>query len=248
MQLQRRIRQLSRVLSFNDSIRLATKQRHQGEISVRIQEIKRDVTLRTGTSDIECFEKVFLYNEYSLPFPWKTTTIVDAGANIGMATLYFAHAFPQASIVAVEPELSNYKALERNCSGMRQVQTVNAALWPVKCDLTIKDQAAEKWSFSVKETYLPEGQSTRIPAITVPELMERCKFSKIDILKLDIESAEKELFASNSELWLKHVGLIVIELHDRYLPGCAREFYRAIQGFPFAQEVRGENIFVKLNS
>jgi hypothetical protein len=41
----------------------------------------------------------------------------------------------------------------------------------------------------------------------------------IDILKIDIESAELELFKSRSEYWLDRVDMIIIETHDRFRPG-----------------------------
>ena len=83
-------------------------------------------------------------------------------------------------------------------------------------------------------------------AVTIPGILREMDAARIDILKLDIEGAEYELFKTGAESWLGAIRQIVIELHDRYRPGCSQVFYAAIGRFPFAQEIRGENIFIKL--
>lgn len=50
----------------------------------------------------------------------------------------------------------------------------------------------------------------------------------IDILKMDIEGAEKEIFSLGDLGWLKSVRVIMIELHDKHFAGCAESFYRAL--------------------
>jgi hypothetical protein len=64
---------------------------------------------------------------------------------------------------------------------------------------------------------------------------------------MDIEGAEKEVFSSDPRRWLTRVGIIVIELHDRFVPGAARSFYRAIQEHEFTQAILGEMVMVHLN-
>ena len=39
---------------------------------------------------------------------------IDAGANIGLTSIYFANKFPNAKIVALEPEIDNYIILQKN--------------------------------------------------------------------------------------------------------------------------------------
>jgi hypothetical protein len=52
----------------------------------------------------------------------------------------------------------------------------------------------------------------------------------IDILKVDIEGAEKEIF-SGSPSWINHVGVLIVELHDRLKAGCSRSFFNATNSF-----------------
>ncbi len=162
-----------------------------------------------------------------------------------MATLYFAHQFPNARIVAIEPETSNFLLLKRNCGGLGNVTLVNAALWPVKRDLVLGDANAEKWMFSVVEADRAALDKPKVQSVTIPEILERIGESHIDLLKIDIEGAEKELFSVEPEGWLREVDILVIELHDRYREGCAQAFYSAVTKYQFSQEVKGENIFIR---
>jgi FkbM family methyltransferase len=242
----RRIKAFCRVTSLDGAVRLARGEGKDREIQVHLRPTGRPVVLRGATSDITCLEKVFVHQDYKSPFPIDPRVIVDAGANIGMATLYFAQEYPKAKIIAIEPEPSNFKILEWNCAGLPNVVLVEGALWRESRALVIQDERAEKWAFSVAESATgAPAHSQQIKAVTIPGLLRDFGIERIDILKLDIEGAERELFAAGAESWLGSVGQIVIELHDRYQSGCARAFYAAVGRAPFAQEVRGENIFIK---
>lgn len=234
-------------LERSSAVRLMLAEGKHVETNVRLRRLARDITLRGGTSDIDCFRKVFVDNEYQLPFDFTPKSIIDAGANIGMATLYFRQEFPEAQIIAIEPEATNANLLRRNTAGLLNIEVIEAALWPTKKELALKDPAAEKWAFSVTEENNGGANSVKVPTVTVPELLDRFGFERLDLLKLDIEGAEKALFGDGAEAWMRRVNVIVIELHDRYLDGCSRQFYRALQPFPFTQEPRGENLFVRTN-
>ena len=66
----------------------------------------------------------------------------------------------------------------------------------------------------------------------------------MDLLKIDIEGAETEVFGDACHRWLGGVSAIVIELHDWFRPGCAAAFYRAVSQYSFVQYQRGENVLV----
>jgi len=195
--------------------------------------------VRTATSDISTFEQVFLHRQYRLLDRLeKPRLIVDAGANIGCASLYFAREYPNAHIVSIEPEDSNFEMLERNTKHLEKLTRIKAALWNKSTYLEIENPRDEKWSIRVRESHTAETQT--IKAITVPEILSMTGAKQIDILKLDIESSEKELFESNYDLWLDRVGVIFVELHDWIRPGCSTSFYRATSRYSFNQFQSGE--------
>jgi len=115
-------------MRIKDALRLTFPYGRTPELKVYLTSLKRHVVLRRGTSDIWCLQNVLLDHEYNTPFPVDPKVIIDAGANIGMATLFFTHKYPRAKIVAIEPEASNFAILSKNCSGLPNVTLTNAAL------------------------------------------------------------------------------------------------------------------------
>jgi FkbM family methyltransferase len=228
-----------------DALKFALREKKTADIKIYLSAIGREITLRGATTDVSCFEKVFIHEEYSSPFDLSPKVIVDAGANVGMATLYFASRYPEARILSIEPESENFKFLKKNCAGLSNVMLMQAALWPVYRRLTISDNGAGQWAYSVTEQNVTDS-TNEVSPITMEDILERLEVSRIDLLKLDIEGSERELFSIDAEAWLGRVEYIVAELHDRYRPGCAKAFYSALATRNFTQEIRGENIFIRL--
>lgn len=242
-----RLRSLHKAVRLRDALKLMYRSNTDQEVDVYLKNVGRHVCIRCGTSDLLCLEKVFIDAEYYSPFILSPETIVDAGANVGMATLYFAYRYPGAKIVALEPASSNFEMLRRNCGDLPNTTLIKAALWPTNSDLMITDPAAEAWMFAVADRSTG-GLGEAVQGITIETILERTGANRIDLLKIDIEGAERELFSESAAKWIDRVDTIVIELHDRYKLGCAEAFYSAVAARTFAQEVKGENIFLTFQS
>src|SRR5262245_59178053 len=99
----------------------AVRRRPAGEL-VRVQVPPlQPLFLRAGTSAILIFRQLFIRRELDFPLPGAPAVIIDAGANIGLASLYFAARFPQARILALEVEPSNFRMLTLNTRDYPQV-------------------------------------------------------------------------------------------------------------------------------
>ncbi|MDR1681209.1 MAG: FkbM family methyltransferase, partial [Prevotellaceae bacterium] len=155
------------------------------------------VYLRKGASDFPIFEEIWVYDCYDTAYGNAPQFIVDAGANIGLATVFYANRFPDAKIIAVEPEATNFALLKKNTASYPNVHLHQAGLWNKTANLKIEDNGYGEWGFMVREA--PEGTPGTIQAISIPELMRQHQCEKIDILKIDIEGSEKELFESDYE-------------------------------------------------
>jgi hypothetical protein len=81
-----------------------------------------------------------------------------------------------------------------------------------------------------------------VPCVGVEELLEELGTDRLDLLKIDIEGGEVEVFDA-ARSWIDRVDVLVAELHDRLRRGCSRAFYTATAGFPH-ETYRGENVFV----
>ena len=72
--------------------------------------------------------------------------------------------------------------------------------------------------------------------------MTKFNIPYIDILKMDIEGAEKEIFEFGYANWIPKVKVMIVELHDRYKEGCSKAFFKTMGEYEFSSRIRGENI------
>ena len=199
---------------------------------VRIPLYSQPFSVRLKTSDVYVFKEVFIDEAYDLSFlHLNPRIIVDAGANVGFSTIFLAHAYPLARIFAVEPEESNFQMLLKNTKFYPNVVPIHAALWPTEKKLQIANPSTEKWAFQVTESTKKPAET--VDALTMDKLFLITKTKNIDLLKLDIEGSEVDLFSENCDNWLGRTNAIIIELHDRFRKGCSRVFYKATDSYNF---------------
>jgi FkbM family methyltransferase len=223
------------------------------EVKVAIPGHSACVLVRPGTTDVSVFNTTYRSKQYDYDLAQPPRVIVDAGAYTGLSAAYFASRYPGATVIAIEPDGTNFDMLVRNTSGLANVHAIRAALWSSSGSVELTDPGAGAWAFRVAETGdsgsarpgLAEVTRNQVPAITISEIMAQYSLSCIDLLKLDIEGSEKEVLASSAP-WIADVRAICIELHDRFKPGCSREFYRAVHDFPIEHQ-RGETVMVMRN-
>lgn len=175
-----------------------------------------DVGVRLGTTDISVLAKVFLEREYEIHLNRKPETIIDAGAYTGLSTVFLAQRFPDATIVALEPDAENHRLLRAHVAGLPNVVAIRAALWPSNQCVRLHDPGSGAWGYRVAAGTTAGDE---VEGITVDEVMRRFGLRRIGLLKMDVEGTEAEIFR-HAEPWLDHVDAIVIELHDEIVPGC----------------------------
>jgi len=186
---------------------------------------------RHGTSDILVIRNILYNEEYACVGREKEPhLIIDCGANIGCASLYFLHKYPQAHLIAIEPDEENYSLCLKNLEPFAdRVTLVKAAIWPLDTGLRIVRGTYRdglEWSHQVR--VCSEGESPDIEAVSFSTLLKNHHDKPIDILKIDIERAERNLFLLHYEQWLCRVKVLVVELHDEE---CERIFLRAVANY-----------------
>lgn len=188
--------------------------------------------LRRGTTDKNVFREIFLFKTYNITILQKPKIIIDAGANIGLSTLYFRRLFPEAKIFAIEPDESNFESLLKNIKSKHNIIPIRSALWHSNKILKIKNKEERKWAIEVEEC--DENHLDSFRAISIKSLMETHNIEVIDFLKLDIEGAERELFSEHVDQWLPKTKVLMIELHDWMKDGCSKSFFSAISRYNFS--------------
>lgn len=211
-------------------------------------EFKTPVFLRTNSSDIDAFYQVLFNLAYKFPIKEEPKVIIDLGANVGFTSIYFLNKFPKSKIIAVEPDNSNYKMLKMNTENYSNFFSYNKGIWNKPSYLEIKDNGLGSWGLSVHESISKSEDS--IETITLNQIIENHSLRQIDILKIDIEGSEIELFSSNFEMWLPLTKIIVIELHDWMREGCSKQFFTTLVKYNFELSHKGENLicYMKTNA
>ncbi|WP_024343119.1 FkbM family methyltransferase [Bradyrhizobium japonicum] len=208
------------------------------------------IHVRAGESDTAAIRGVFGARQYELGLPelkrrvndrydaiirsGEVPVIVDAGANIGAASLWFKANYPRSAVVAVEPEPGNFGVLSRNASLAQSIFPIQAAIGSEPGFVTI--QAGDLgWATRV------ERASTGLPIITMQQAFASVPRGTPFIAKIDIEGFEQELFSKNTE-WLADLAVVHIEPHDWMVPGkgTSLSFQKAIANFDFELFLAGE--------
>lgn len=190
-------------------------------VSVKPPGARYPATVRRGTVDVGVWDEVFISGEYAAPSTASAPPeyIIDAGANIGLTSIFYAIAFPEATIIAIEPAEENWDLLQSNARAYPQIKPTLAALWPTTTRVNIANPTDASVSFFCSET---TGDGT-VQTVTVPGLMQRHDMPHVDILKVDVEGAEKAIFSAAAP-WIGKVRRFAIEFHDRKVPGCRASF------------------------
>lgn len=209
-------------------------------VTIRPSRLDHKVLLRMGSSsDLDVFRQIFLKNEYAFidSFP-QVRTVVDLGANIGLASALFLSRWPGVSVLAVEPDPDNCQLLKRNLSpyGERAL-ILQAAVWARSGELELSHDFGDgrEWAVAVQER---SGAGEGVQAFSMPELLARVPGFHIDLLKIDIEGSEQALFNADTG-WLAHVSNLSIELHG---PACEQAFRNALRGYAWDESRCGEYV------
>src|SRR5690606_30834579 len=182
-------------------------------------------TRKWPSSDLSVFRQVFHQLEYkALADAFldyfsanDKLNIVDAGANIGLTSLYLSRFFPNARFVCIEPDAANYEMLTFNLleNGVSNSKRINAGLWSRNAKLEVLDdfRDGKDWSKRVRET-----DGVGLDAFSIQHLVVEFGIDVIDILKIDVEGSEKEIFTSpHADVsFLEITKCIAIEIHDEF--------------------------------
>ena len=203
-------------------------------------------------SDLDTIKQVFIQRDYDLSrlkrgeelhqlaSSMAKPLIIDAGANIGASVCWFCRDFPNAHVVAFEPDKSNFELMRRNTGGLH-TDLHPTAIGSTDGTVVLVDPGLGQNAYRTSDNphgTLRKESMTRIVADKVAQ-----GYAPL-IAKVDIEGGESELFSANTE-WVDLFPLVIVELHDWLLPkqGTARGFLQCIASKDRDFAHIGENIF-----
>jgi FkbM family methyltransferase len=170
-----------------------------------------DLWLRTVGGDIFVLHEVFKSGCYDLLFS-SSKLVVHLGANIGLRTLYLASKAAEARFICVEPAPGNASLLHRSLASLSQAIIVQAAVTRESGTVGF-DDTRPAWGGGISRDGL-----LCVEAISIDDLLARyAPEGMIDLLKMDVEGAEAEVF-SGPMAWLDRVACVIAELHPPFPP------------------------------
>jgi len=203
-------------------------------VQLRVPGLREPVHGRARSSDAFVFRQHFLHAELDAGLPMAADVLVDAGANVGYAALFLARRFPAARVICVEVDSGNLALLARNVAGYPNIDVVPGGIWSHTTRLAIENPEGEAFAFRVTER--PDGP---IGAHGVDDLMRERGLARIDVLKLDVEGAEVEVFSSALK-WIDRVDTILVEAHESLRPGCTAMIESVARAHDFMTTTTGE--------
>ncbi len=177
------------------------------------------ISFRRAGTDVAVLRQVLLDDEY-LPVAGlrDVRLIVDCGANIGLSAYYLLHHYPAARLIAVEPDPENCALCRHNLAPFSDRTTIlQGAIWSENRRLRIVPSSRGLGSWALRVEGWDGGE---VEGLTLVEILRRSgHHGPIDLLKMDIEGAEEEVFR-DAPRWLDVTRNIAIELHGAAAEAC----------------------------
>lgn len=183
-----------------------------------------DYIFRPGSSDYAVFTEVLIHAEYGPVIDFinqandtdTILTILDVGSNAGYTSLMFMRKFSNAKIYGLEPEIENYKALKANIKvnlAESRIKAFNLAAWSSADELSLSPfRDNREWSFSFAPA---SNDAVKVKALPLTDIIKQIGTDSIDLCKIDIEGAEREIFLNDQRIgdFLSRVRYLVMEVH-----------------------------------
>lgn len=201
----RRNRKLFRA-EYHDLARLAAMERYiPGQTMLREHKVYFPDAASYLFTRTEIFDKEIYAFDSQVVSPY----IIDAGANIGLASIFLKLRLPTARIVAFEPDENIASYYKKNIAsfGFKGVELVQKGLWSHEGELKFSVEGADGGSFI--EGQAPAGKTVSIPVTTLSSYLRE----GVDFLKIDIEGAELEVL-EECQASLPNVERIFVEYHS----------------------------------
>ena len=175
------------------------------------------IFLRNKSYDTHIFYQIFIKEDLAFvkKMPHRVNVIIDAGANIGLSTIYLKNIFPNAAILSIEPSAANFEILKRNVANYADIILFKGALMGASQNVSISNPDDNYASFRVIEN----NSCGSITAYPISYFIHQFGLEKVDFFKMDIEGSEKDVFEKIDTDTLSKIRAFAIEIHEHIIPG-----------------------------
>jgi len=171
--------------------------------------LNAQITFHSRPEFLHSIEEIFVDEIYKIQLK-PDAYIIDCGANIGLSVIYLKRRFPQATVIAYEPDETNFTFLRKNIDafGLKDVDLRKEAVWIENTKISFSSDATQMSKIAGdKET----SSTIEVEAIRLKDLLIR----EVDFLKIDIEGSEYEVL-KDIEPSLHFVKNMFVEYHGTF--------------------------------
>ncbi len=198
--------------------------------TIKVPRYPHPVTIRGGNgSDGFAFYQILAMKDFDiLSDLGSPKLIIDAGANIGMSSIYFLNRYPSVKVVAVEPDPETFEICKMNLAPYKdRVVLIKGAVWSSRGRVVLEKGELE-WNSHAKEA--TGGADGSVDSYDIPSLIAAAGGGTVDLLKVDIEGGELAVFGKNTDSWLPAIKNIAIEFHG---DDCEKSFFGALKEYEY---------------
>ena len=181
-------------------------------------------------ADAFIHSEIFEQQCYGLPLSRAPATILDLGANIGLSAIFLARLYPGSRIACVEPITDNVRLLRHNLELNGIAADVIVAAVDTADGVVTMARGERDYAHRIADAASQHDSLGGVPALSIPTILRRLGWSRVGLVKMDVEGHEKRLFAQSCE-WLDQVDALCLEYHHH---GAAEVLSRIADRFGFA--------------
>ena len=216
-------RNMIKILVRSRSLRFTADTMRQSPTSslARLRWSGRDIVYRSGTKDPSVLYQILLRSgkkaEYYVPPALRPKIILDIGSNIGASIIYFHRQFPDANIFGFEPHPDTFHILQENVAHLGGVTVFNYGLGATQQRIAVRADKVHFGGFNTRDRFKDRGYPAAPVECEVRRLddvLREIGVSQVDLIKIDCEGSEADVFSTLPDEILNHCQWIVGELHD----------------------------------
>lgn len=169
----------------------------------------RPLRISDAEGFIEGYREIFQRGIYHFRCDSTEPLVIDAGANVGLTTIFFKQIYPESRVILFEPDRELFALLRQNIAtyGLEKIEAINAAVWKTDGHLPFVSEGGLSGHIASRADEVPEQM--RVASVRLKRFLDR----RIDLLKMDIEGAEFEVLQDCRDE-LRHIENLFIEYHS----------------------------------
>jgi FkbM family methyltransferase len=184
-----------------------------------------------------CLDKNY---ERAIPTPGEDWTIIDIGAGVGDFCICAAWCHPRRTIAAFKPFPESYRLLQENLRLNRigNVRAFECAVSARSGPMLLQTATGLAGQHRTVVESDPKRPALSIEAVTLEDAFRKAGIARCDLLKVDCEGGEFDIFFSAPPEMLRRIERIAMEYHDGFTPHFHTELAAFFEQNGFSVELR----------